>query len=92
MDYVDGLSRLRSEMVGALLMSDLLKDAEADEERPIPVEEARDVSAAAGGVGATRSVPSRAESGTLAGDGEPPEQLLVSPIDVLGLHQERFVE
>ncbi|RAW35162.1 hypothetical protein PC110_g8557 [Phytophthora cactorum] len=30
--------------------------------------------------------------GPRVGDGEPPEQLLVSPIDVLGLHQERFVE
>ncbi|KAG3070835.1 hypothetical protein PI124_g21490 [Phytophthora idaei] len=52
-------------------MSDLLNDSEADGERAVQVGEARDVSAAAEEVGATRSQRLRTESGTLADDGEP---------------------
>ncbi|KAE9186373.1 hypothetical protein PF004_g23106 [Phytophthora fragariae] len=119
MGHVDGLSRLYSDTVCALSMSDLLNDADADGRRsPLVGEEGGSHSGDLHGSGPSPPPSDEHGSGEVGERvnpdgievGPPPnhvrsqptgsagpdavltEQLLVSPVDVFGLQQDRFVE
>ncbi|ETP18894.1 hypothetical protein F441_06952 [Phytophthora nicotianae CJ01A1] len=69
-------------------MQELLNEAE--EESLVPVGERPTVPTTAVDVSPTGERTPRIPSPRTAPSTEPPEQLLVSPVDVFGLHQERF--
>ncbi|GMF40664.1 unnamed protein product [Phytophthora fragariaefolia] len=102
MGHVDGLSRLHSDSVCAVSMADLLNDADTDERHtPLVGEgsagddrdsETPDVYPGPAGRGSAEVGESGPAEGDLAeSSGVPTDQLLVSPVDVFGLQQDRFL-
>ncbi|KAG3139704.1 hypothetical protein PC128_g25325 [Phytophthora cactorum] len=87
MGHVDGLSRLHSQMIGVLSMANLLNDVEDGRGNPVPVGELHAPNPAAKEARALGDFP-----GGPTDDHEPPKQLLLTPVDIFGLQQDRFVE